>query len=37
MHAAHQLNAPTFAHEIVTTAELVERLSATRREALAQA
>jgi len=37
MHAAHQLNAPTFAHEIVTTAELVERLGATQRETVAQA
>jgi hypothetical protein len=26
MHAAHELNGPTYAHEIVTAAELVERL-----------
>jgi nicotinamidase-related amidase len=37
MHAAHQLNAPTFAHEIMTTAEFVERLGASRHETMAQA
>jgi len=26
MHAAHELNGPTYAHEILTAAELVERL-----------
>ncbi|EJC82395.1 nicotinamidase-like amidase [Rhizobium leguminosarum bv. trifolii WSM2297] len=26
MHAAHELNGPTFAHEILTTAELIEAL-----------
>jgi nicotinamidase-related amidase len=26
MHAAHELNGPTFAHEIITTAELVAAL-----------
>jgi nicotinamidase-related amidase len=26
MHAAHELNAPTFAHAIVTTAELIASL-----------
>jgi nicotinamidase-related amidase len=36
-HAAHELNGPTFAHEIVTTAELVERLGATQRVTTAQA
>jgi nicotinamidase-related amidase len=36
MHAAHELNGPTFAHEIVTTAELVERLGATQRITTAQ-
>jgi nicotinamidase-related amidase len=28
MHAAHEINGPTFAHEILTTDELVSRLSA---------
>jgi nicotinamidase-related amidase len=28
MHAAHELNGPTFAHAIVTTSELVDTLSA---------
>jgi nicotinamidase-related amidase len=28
MHAAHELNGPTFAHAIVTTSELVDALSA---------
>jgi nicotinamidase-related amidase len=37
MHAAHELNGPTFAHEIVTTTELVARLGATRRVPTAQA
>lgn len=27
MHAAHELNGPTFAHSIVTTAELVQALA----------
>ena len=27
MHAAHEINGPTYAHEILTTSELVERLS----------
>jgi hypothetical protein len=26
MHAAHELNGPTFAHEILTTTELVAAL-----------
>jgi hypothetical protein len=29
MRAAHELNGPTFAHEIVTTAELIAALEAT--------
>jgi nicotinamidase-related amidase len=28
MHAAHELNGPTFAHAIVTTAELVKSFAA---------
>jgi nicotinamidase-related amidase len=28
MHAAHQLNGPTYAHEILTTAELISALQA---------
>jgi hypothetical protein len=28
MHAAHQLNGPTFAHEILTTAEWLAALPA---------
>jgi len=32
MHAAHELNGPTFAHAIVTTAELVAALPAPRKE-----
>jgi hypothetical protein len=28
MHAAHKLNGPTFAHEILTTAELISALEA---------
>jgi nicotinamidase-related amidase len=28
MHAAHKLNGPTFAHAIVTTAELIAALQA---------
>jgi nicotinamidase-related amidase len=28
MHAAHELNGPTFAHSIVTTQELIEALAA---------
>jgi nicotinamidase-related amidase len=27
MHAAHELNGPTFAHSIVTTQELIEALA----------
>lgn len=29
MHAAHELNGPTFAHAILTTAELLEAIAAT--------
>ena len=32
MYAAHELNGPTFAHAIVTTAELVAALPASRKE-----
>jgi len=32
MHAAHELNGPTFAHAIVTTLELVAALPAPRKE-----
>lgn len=32
MRAAHEFNGPTFAHEIVSTAELLERLGVGRRE-----
>jgi hypothetical protein len=28
MHAAHELNGPTFAHAILTTAELIAALNA---------
>ena len=28
MHAAHDINGPTFAHAILTTEELIEQLSA---------
>jgi hypothetical protein len=28
MHAAHKLNGPTYAHEILTTAEVVSALGA---------
>lgn len=31
MHAAHEINGPTFAHAIVTTAQLLERLPAHTR------
>lgn len=31
MHAAHELNGPTFAHEILTTADVVTSLNATTR------
>ena len=33
MHAAHELNGPTYAHAIVTTSELVDALSAQRSPA----
>ena len=33
MRAAHQLNGPTYAHEILTTAELVSALQAGPRAA----
>ncbi len=35
MHAAHHLNGPTFAHEILTTAELVAALSVATQEGAA--
>jgi nicotinamidase-related amidase len=35
MHAAHELNGPTYAHEIVTTVELVARLDAKRLQPVA--
>ena len=31
MHAAHELNGPTFAHEILTTADVITSLNATTR------
>ena len=31
MHAAHELNGPTFAHEILTTADVVTSLNAATR------
>jgi hypothetical protein len=29
MHAAHELNGPTYAHAILTTGELLDAVSAT--------
>jgi hypothetical protein len=37
MYAAHELNGPTFAHAILTTAELVQALGRTTDAALAGA
>ena len=31
MHAAHELNGPTFAHEILTTADVITSLNAATR------
>jgi nicotinamidase-related amidase len=33
MHAAHDLNGPTFAHAIVTTSTLVDALAAAKNKA----